>query len=403
MILKPKFLKGDIVTCSLRQKFEAKVLRSRLFNDDQIKYLVLDVDEELQKLNWLSNDVLRASKAVWATEKQLVVKYPKHTDLRQMESKFSYGERVLCFDNYLNGWCESKILEYSFNEHVQYFISYVQQNYDEWVTEDRLLRFCEDVPKRPEQMFQNGEQVLCHFEPFLYWATIMECGHFKGTVDKSKQFKYSIHYIGWRKSWDEWVSEDRLLKITDENVQKQEELNIINGCKRIKKESETDAIKTPATPKRRGHAPKSACDTNNNLSTKLMRKGNVTLRVKRDKSELNSHHEELNILKGCKRIEKVSEADALKTPATPQRRTRANSKSALYTNNNLSPKLMRKENVTLREPKNKRRSIDSMNDSILTQTDKYIEIPEEMISFGDESNQLVEISVRDITEYFENL
>ncbi|KAJ0085274.1 hypothetical protein Patl1_08880 [Pistacia atlantica] len=36
----------------------------------------------------------------------------------------------------------------------------------------------------------------------------------KGTI-------YFVHYLGWNNIWDEWVSVDRLLKHTDENVQRQ--------------------------------------------------------------------------------------------------------------------------------------------------------------------------------------
>ncbi|XP_073031847.1 protein MRG1-like isoform X6 [Primulina eburnea] len=33
-----------------------------------------------------------------------------------------------------------------------------------------------------------------------------------------------VHYQGWNKKWDEWLGIDRLLKLTDENVQRQKEL-----------------------------------------------------------------------------------------------------------------------------------------------------------------------------------
>jgi mortality factor 4-like protein 1 len=35
---------------------------------------------------------------------------------------------------------------------------------------------------------------------------------------------YFVHYKGWKQSWDEWVNEDRVMKITPENLIKQQEL-----------------------------------------------------------------------------------------------------------------------------------------------------------------------------------
>ncbi|CAK9135365.1 unnamed protein product [Ilex paraguariensis] len=60
-----------------------------------------------------------------------------------------------------------------------------------------------------------------------------------GKVEKIEfqmEWRYFVHYHGWNRkkfnffiiiinSWDEWVSIDRLMKHTEENVQKQQELN----------------------------------------------------------------------------------------------------------------------------------------------------------------------------------
>ena len=35
---------------------------------------------------------------------------------------------------------------------------------------------------------------------------------------------YFVHYQGWKKTWDEWVPEERLLKHTEENVARQKAL-----------------------------------------------------------------------------------------------------------------------------------------------------------------------------------
>ena len=35
---------------------------------------------------------------------------------------------------------------------------------------------------------------------------------------------YFVHYQGWKKTWDEWMPEERLLKHTEENVARQKAL-----------------------------------------------------------------------------------------------------------------------------------------------------------------------------------
>ena len=36
--------------------------------------------------------------------------------------------------------------------------------------------------------------------------------------------RYFVHYKGWKQSWDEWVPETRILKFTDDNIERQQEL-----------------------------------------------------------------------------------------------------------------------------------------------------------------------------------
>ena len=33
-----------------------------------------------------------------------------------------------------------------------------------------------------------------------------------------------MHYLGWKKTWDEWVPQERVLKLCDENIAKQKAL-----------------------------------------------------------------------------------------------------------------------------------------------------------------------------------
>ncbi|OQU84821.1 hypothetical protein SORBI_3004G129300 [Sorghum bicolor] len=39
------------------------------------------------------------------------------------------------------------------------------------------------------------------------------------------EWRYFVHYLGWNKNWDEWVANDRLLALTEENMRKQQELD----------------------------------------------------------------------------------------------------------------------------------------------------------------------------------
>ncbi|KAJ8687084.1 hypothetical protein QAD02_022878 [Eretmocerus hayati] len=72
----------------------------------------------------------------------------------------------------------------------------------------------------PKFKFSDGERVLCFHGPLIYEAKCLKSSFSK----EDKQNKYYIHYAGWNKNWDEWVPEDRVLKYTDTNVQKQREV-----------------------------------------------------------------------------------------------------------------------------------------------------------------------------------
>ncbi|XP_048219390.1 mortality factor 4-like protein 1 [Perognathus longimembris pacificus] len=79
------------------------------------------------------------------------------------------------------------------------------------------------APKQdPKPKFQEGERVLCFHGPLLYEAKCVK------VAVKDKQVKYFIHYSGWNKNWDEWVSESRVLKHVEGNLQKQRELQKAN-------------------------------------------------------------------------------------------------------------------------------------------------------------------------------
>ncbi|XP_049802385.1 male-specific lethal 3 homolog isoform X2 [Schistocerca nitens] len=85
------------------------------------------------------------------------------------------------------------------------------------------------VPMRGSKFkFEEGEKVLC-YEPdptkarVLYDSKVLEVN-----VNRDKKgrraVEYLIHFQGWNSSWDRYVSEDHILKHTEENWKLQKEL-----------------------------------------------------------------------------------------------------------------------------------------------------------------------------------
>ncbi|XP_065199696.1 mortality factor 4-like protein 1 isoform X2 [Planococcus citri] len=67
--------------------------------------------------------------------------------------------------------------------------------------------------------FQEGEKILCYHGPLIYEAKCLQVRR-----GEDGEIEYLIHYSGWNKNWDEWATEDRLLKYSDENVERKKEL-----------------------------------------------------------------------------------------------------------------------------------------------------------------------------------
>lgn len=71
--------------------------------------------------------------------------------------------------------------------------------------------------------FSEGEKVLAFHSFVIYEAKVLK------TEYQLKEWRCYVHYLGWSKTWDEWVGLDRLLKLTKENLHKQLELNEKRG------------------------------------------------------------------------------------------------------------------------------------------------------------------------------
>ncbi|SPO28732.1 related to Chromo domain protein MRG15 [Ustilago trichophora] len=69
-------------------------------------------------------------------------------------------------------------------------------------------------------LYSDNEKVLCFHGPLIYSAKIRKAEKWTGEDNVTGQVgpHYLVHYDGWKKTWDEWVPETRLLKYSDENL-----------------------------------------------------------------------------------------------------------------------------------------------------------------------------------------
>ncbi|KAK7518590.1 MRG-domain-containing protein [Phyllosticta citricarpa] len=64
--------------------------------------------------------------------------------------------------------------------------------------------------------FQKDEKALCFHHELLYEAKVLDVKQVDPS-DKKSPYQYKVHYKGWKATWDDWVPQDRLRKLTDEN------------------------------------------------------------------------------------------------------------------------------------------------------------------------------------------
>ncbi|KAF8471968.1 MRG-domain-containing protein [Kalaharituber pfeilii] len=69
--------------------------------------------------------------------------------------------------------------------------------------------------------YKVDEKVLCFHGPMLYEAKVLDV---KPGADKKDPPEYKVHYKGWKNTWDEYVPQDRLRKMTAENLDIQRNL-----------------------------------------------------------------------------------------------------------------------------------------------------------------------------------
>ncbi|XP_052195306.1 protein MRG1 isoform X1 [Diospyros lotus] len=98
-----------------------------------------------------------------------------------------------------------------------------------------------DLPNSVPSVFSEGERVLAYHGPRIYEAKVQK------TEFRKKEWRYFVHYLGWNKNWDEWVGTDRLMKHTDENLQKQRALDKKQGVDKSSKSGRSAQTKPKAS------------------------------------------------------------------------------------------------------------------------------------------------------------
>lgn len=119
-----------------------------------------------------------------------------------------------------------------------------------------------ELPGSNSSLFSEGEKVLAYHGPRIYEAKVQ-----KAEVRK-KEWRYFVHYLGWNKNWDEWVGADRLMKHTEENVQKQQALDKKQGVDKNLKSGRSAQTK----PKASSEVKVDKEDTKNNVAKGKKRK-----------------------------------------------------------------------------------------------------------------------------------
>ncbi|KAK9769945.1 putative Chromatin modification-related protein EAF3 [Seiridium cardinale] len=75
----------------------------------------------------------------------------------------------------------------------------------------------------PGPPFSKDEKVLCFHGDLMYEAKITDVrsasdpSNTNFATIKADDAQYKVHYKGWKSSWDDWVTQDRMRKFTDDN------------------------------------------------------------------------------------------------------------------------------------------------------------------------------------------
>jgi len=93
--------------------------------------------------------------------------------------------------------------------------------------------------KKAKLAYENDETVLCFHGPLLYEAKILKGEIWDGNEVRESGPHYFVHYKGWKVKWDEWVSESRIMKFNEINLQKKKELQDKHRAKDLPQKKES--------------------------------------------------------------------------------------------------------------------------------------------------------------------
>ncbi|CAB4054054.1 MORF4L1 [Lepeophtheirus salmonis] len=117
--------------------------------------------------------------------------------------------------------------------------------------------------------FSENEKLLCYHGPLLYEAKCV-----KTRKEGSGGYSYYVHYQGWNKNWDEWVTEGRMLKINPESREMQKRLleQHLAATKESKKSKSSKSSSNKKTPSSRASTP----DTSGTSGASFIKKEEAT-------------------------------------------------------------------------------------------------------------------------------
>ncbi|XP_017238969.1 protein MRG1 isoform X2 [Daucus carota subsp. sativus] len=72
-----------------------------------------------------------------------------------------------------------------------------------------------DLMACDERLYVQGEKVWASHKGEWYPAKVQK------VESRMEAFTYFVHYLGWKKRWDEWLDTKKLMKFTEADVQKQ--------------------------------------------------------------------------------------------------------------------------------------------------------------------------------------
>ncbi|KAF1809102.1 mortality factor 4-like protein-like protein 1 [Eremomyces bilateralis CBS 781.70] len=101
------------------------------------------------------------------------------------------------------------------------------------------------APSQNQAMYHKDEKALCFHHELLYEAKVIDVKQADPSVKKSG-WLYRVHYKGWKNTWDDWVPQDRLRKMTEENK------GLANNLRKDVEASNKRNAKVAAIQKKRG-------------------------------------------------------------------------------------------------------------------------------------------------------